>query len=60
MNRQIKDGKSSLGRLVVEDMQLTTDEAIREGWALYFQKYELRRRLITTPSISVKWTWTLN
>ena len=38
MNRQRKDGRSSLGRLVVDDVQLTTDEAIREGWALYFQK----------------------
>ena len=38
VNRQRKDGRSSLGRLVVDDVQLTTDEAIREGWALYFQK----------------------
>ena len=38
MNRQRKDGRSSLGRLVVDDVQLTTDDAIREGWALYFQK----------------------
>ena len=32
VNRQRKDGRSSLGRLVVDDVQLTTDEAIREGW----------------------------
>ena len=38
VNRQRKDGKSSLGRLVFDDVQLTTDEAIREGWDLYFQK----------------------
>ena len=38
VNRQRKDGKSSLSRLVVDDVQLTTDEAIREGWASYFHK----------------------
>ena len=31
VNRRRKDGRSLLGRLVVYDVQLTTDEAIREG-----------------------------
>ena len=38
MNRQRKEGSTSLGRLVVDDVHLTTSEAIRQGWATYFQK----------------------
>ena len=37
VNRQRKEGSTSLGRLVVDDVHLTTSEAIRQGWATYFQ-----------------------
>ena len=36
-NRRRREGRTSLSWLVVNDVHLTTDEAIREGWALYFQ-----------------------
>ena len=37
VSRQRKEGSTSLGRLVVDDVHLTTSEAIRQGWATYFQ-----------------------
>ena len=38
VNRQRREDRTSLGRLVVDDVHLTTDEAIRERWASYFRK----------------------
>lgn len=38
VNRQRRGGRTSLGKLIVDDVHLTSDEAIREGWASYFQK----------------------
>ena len=38
VNRQRKEGRQALSQLYVDDRHLTTEEAIREGWASYFEK----------------------
>ena len=38
VNRQRRGGRTSLRRLAVDDVHLTSEEAIREGWAFYFQR----------------------
>ena len=39
VNRQRREGRTSLGRLVVDTVHLIADhDAIREAWASYFQK----------------------
>ena len=38
VNRQRKEGRQALSQLYVDDRHLTTEEAIREGWASYFGK----------------------
>ena len=38
LNRQRREGRTSLDRLVVDDVHLTTDEANREELASYFEK----------------------
>ena len=38
VNRRHKAGRQALSQLYVDDRYLTTEEAIREGWASYFEK----------------------
>ena len=38
VNRQRKEGRQAPNQLYVDDRHLTTEEAIREGWAFYFEK----------------------
>ena len=38
VNRQTKEGRQALSQLYVDGRHLTTEEAIREGWASYFEK----------------------
>ena len=38
VNRQRKEGRHALSQLFVDDRHLTTDEAIREGSASYFER----------------------
>ena len=38
VNRQRKEGRHALSQLYVDDRHLSTEEAIKEGWASYFEK----------------------